>query len=171
MNSNTVDKIRDSLNLKVVESLLRKYFSLKGINEDRQVNPASIQDMQHSIPELGDKIEIEPHAVELDIQGNSATVGWNLFVLGNQRIYLGETYHNDIGNLTKQLRMGRVDDAKDARKTRTTNQIISFILSRLENSKGGYVHLDRRPVPNRFTMGPNINSSLNQRVGGGGFSY
>lgn len=147
MDSYDIDRIRQSANLEVIRRLLIKYFIEKGFSEsfDRQLYPSIIQDLPTAIPILATKIEVVPHVEELDTAQNKAVLGWNLFVLGTHRMYLGETYHNNLSNLARQIRSKQIliPEGHTATATRQTTprRIIHFVTRVFEHKKSGHVDL------------------------------
>ena len=119
----------------------------KGFTEsfDRHLYPAIIQDLTMVIPQLTTKVEIVPFAEEVDTYQGKAVLGWNLFVLGNQRMYLGQTFHNDLRGLASQLQTGFIMIPEgiitNARRQTTPRRIITFITRVLESHDAGYVDL------------------------------
>ncbi len=154
IDSYTIDRIKHVSNTEVVRRLLIKYFIDKGFTEsfDRQMYPAMIQDLPQVIPALSPKLEIVPHADEIDTSQGRAVLGWNLFVLGNQRMYLGETYHNSLQDLARQIRTGvvRIPESgfSTARRQTTPRRVISFVTRVLGSHEGGYMDLSpsTRPI-------------------------
>lgn len=152
MDSYTIDAIKHAANTEVVRRLLIKYFLDKGFVEsfDRQLYPALIQDLPYFIPALAGKIEVVPHVEELDILRSRAIIGWNLFVLGNQRMYLGDTFHSDLRDLARHITGGTLvipEAHSNARRQTTPKQIINFITRVLSMHDGGYVDLNPSPPP------------------------
>ena len=147
MDSYDIDRIRQTVNVEVVRRLMIKYFMDKGFVEsfDRQLYPSLIQDLPAIIPAIAMKIEIMPHVEELDISQGKAIIGWNLFVLGTHRMYLGETYHNNLKDLARQIKAGQilVPEGVVATATRQTTprRIIHFIMRVLEHKKAGHIDL------------------------------
>ncbi len=156
LDSYTIDRIKHVANTEVVRRLMIKYFIDKGFGEsktfDCQMYPALIQDLPMVIPVLGNKLEIVPFANEIDTSQGRAVLGWNLFVLGNQRMYLGETYHNSLQDLARQIRTGviRVPEAgfHTARRQTTPRRVVSFVTRILSTHDQGYVDLNpgTRPI-------------------------
>ncbi len=152
MDSRDIDRIKHTANTEVVRRLLVKYFIDKGFTEsfDKQVYPSIIQDLPYVIPILTNKVEITPFAEEVDPGVGKARLGWNLFVLGNQRMYLGETMHNDLRDLARQIHTGLIipnGGSYSARKQTTPRRIVSFITRVLENHDAGYVDLSPNNIP------------------------
>jgi hypothetical protein len=145
MDSYTIDKMKHLSNTEVVRRLLIKYFMDKGFTEsfDRQLYPSVVQDLPLAIPILMDKIEIEPFAENIDALSSRATLGWNLFVLGNHRMFLGNTEHNDLSALARQIRSGVImpEGVSSARRQTTPRRVVAFITRVLSNHEGGYVNL------------------------------
>lgn len=149
MDSYTVDRIKQRANSEVVRRLLIKYFIDKGFAEsfDRQLYPSMIQDLPMVIYPLGSKVEVVPHAEDIDMSQGKAVLGWNLFVLGNQRMYLGDTYHNNLHDLARQIENGSVlmpegmSTGLSATRQTTPRRVIHFILRAMEGKRAGYVDL------------------------------
>lgn len=162
MNSLNFNKINQVLNATLLRRLLVRYFVDKGYGESFEVSvyPPAIQDLSDSIPEIGRSIEVVPHAVHIDPQTGSGRVGWNLFVNGNQRLFLGVTEHGDMNDVAKMLQSdglvpAMTDDAS-ASDTTTPKRIVNFIVRILSKSKYG---IDRQPPKNVNPIGPNSGSS------------
>lgn len=146
MDSRSIDKIKHIANTDVVRRMLVKYFVDKGFTEsfDRLLYPALMQDLPIMVPQLATKIDVEPHAVEVDPTTGKAKLGWNLFVLGNQRMYLGETLHRDLVNLARQVQGGSVQTPEAgaiAMKQVTPRQVVNFVTRVLGKHESGYVDL------------------------------
>lgn len=145
-----VDDIEYALSSELTRRMLVKYFAEKGYEEnfDLRVYPPALQDIQESIPELSGKIELVPHAIEIDPTTGFARLGWNLFVLGNQRMYLGETEHTDLKDLAKQMDGKYVvtENQGPARQMRTARDIVNWATRVLGNTKAGIIRLiDQEP--------------------------
>lgn len=145
METHEVEQIKHSSNTEVIRRLLIKYFIDKGFKDsfDRQLCPCLIQDMPYVIPVLSNKVEVQPHAEEIDTTTGKARVGWNLFLLGNHRMYLGETVHNNLSDLARQIKMGMIMSQQNmpSRLQTTPKKIIAFITRVLGNHTNGYVDL------------------------------
>lgn len=144
-----IDKFRHALNTDVARRLLIKYFVSKGFdNFDRLLYPPFIQDLPQMVPEFADKFEVIPHCNNLDPMSDCALLGWNLFVLGTQRQYLGETHHVGLNQLALQLQQGQVLSENQLATNQTTpKRIVHFVTSALARHKGGYVNLAPRVLP------------------------
>jgi len=147
MESTDLEKIRHVSNTDVVRKLLIRYFIDKGFENsfDRQVYPSNLQDMTAVIPILSSKIEIVPHCVDIDTALGRAVLGWNLFVLGDHRMYIGETYHNNLHDLARQIKNGMLSntDQFEGQATRTTTprKIVTFVCRVFGDHKSGYIDL------------------------------
>ncbi len=135
MNHNVlVDQLRLALSQEFVRRSLIKYFSDKNYtNFMVSVYPPSIKDLPVAVPELSNKLEIVPYVVEFDPIGGKATVGWNLFVLGNNRMDLGESTHSNVTEIEKATLSHGYGGKK------TPKDIIDFIMSVLSTSKAGII--------------------------------
>lgn len=155
MDARSIDKIKHIVNTEVVRRMLIQYFQLKGFGEsfERLMYPSIIQDLPLAIPMLGSKIEVVPFASEIDPALGKAVIGWNMFVLGNHRMYLGETYHNNLLDLARQIKSGMIKPPEGtystARRQTTPKRVVSFITRILENCKAGYVDINPMTRPAR----------------------
>lgn len=155
MDTNSIEQLKHLSNTEVVRRLLIQYFVEKGFAEsfDRHLYPAIIQDLTMVIPQMATKVEIVPFAEEVDTYQGKAVLGWNLFVLGNQRMYLGQTFHNDLRGLAAQLQTGFImipeSGASNARKQSTPRRIVTFITRILESHESGYVDLSTSMNPRK----------------------
>lgn len=147
MDSHTIETLKHLSNTEVIRRMLIRYFMEKGFTEsfDRHVYPALLQDVSMVIPQLMTKVEVVPFAEEVDTYQGKAVLGWNLFVLGTHRMYLGQTYHNDLRGLARQLQTGMLmipeGTITNARRQTTPRRIISFITRVLSSHQAGYVDL------------------------------
>jgi hypothetical protein len=144
MDSQTVDDIKSALNSDVVRKLLINYFIAKGYETpssfDKQICPCVVQDLPVLIPMLQEKIEIIPNISELNNITSRAELEWNLFVLGWHRMFLGNTFHNDLKELATQIRNG-VIMSNESRRQSTPRRIVHFIMRSLSDKQSGYVNL------------------------------
>jgi len=157
-NQRFVEKLRRKLNIDVARRLLIKYFVDKGFdNFNGTIYPPLLSDMPKAIPQLFDKIEVKPHVESINTMLDSAVLGWNLFVLGNQRQYLGTTYHSNLRELAMQLHSGVIsDNSQSASHLTTPKQIVAFVVRVLETHESGLVDLTRKEVPtslNKMKLG------------------
>lgn len=140
-----VDKLEKTFNTELTQRLLIRYFHERGYsrNFDRKVYPPMLQNLTEDIPELNGKIELIPHAIEIDPTNGFARIGWNLFILGNQRMYLGETEHTQLQELARQMADGYVMTEQESpivsRNERTARDIVSYITRVLGSSDGGTI--------------------------------
>lgn len=157
LDSYTIDRIKHVTNTDVIRRLLIKYFVDKGFGAsfDRQLYPAIVQDLPYVIPMLSTKIEIVPYSKEIDTALSRAILGWNLFVLGNNRMYLGDTFHNNLHDLARQIKAGSIRTPEGvgtfatARRQTTPRKVILFITRVLSDHEAGYADLNPTSSPQR----------------------
>ena len=183
MQSRNVDKIRHALNTDVVRRMLIRYFIEKGFNEsfDRVMYPGLVQDLGLACPVLSTKIEVVPHCVDIDPVGQRAVLGWNLFVLGTQRMYLGETHHRDLSDLARQIQSGQIMPSQGtgsimptegiphgvARRQVTPRQVITFLTRVLGRHESGYIDLTPPSQASVASMAYGSGASRSGMFGGG----
>ena len=137
MGPQLTDKIHAVLATELVRRLLVRYFHAKGFSEslDKAIYPPQLQDLIIQIPQLLNKVEVVPHVEDIDPQTGVAKLGWNLFVLGNRRMFLGESVHTSLA----EVRMGIDCPASDMRRSLhvTPRKVIHFISTILGNNLDG----------------------------------
>ena len=75
-------------------------------------------------------------------------MGWNLFVLGSNRCYLGETHHQGLRQLALQINQSCISSQDQTATHQTTpRRVIKFITDVLAKHVSGYVNLTPRVVP------------------------
>ena len=186
MDTRSIDKVKHRLNTDVVRRLLIRYFAeCKGFAEsfDRLLYPAMVQDMAQQIPQLQPYVEVEPYAVEVDPIGGRAILGWNLYVLGTHRCFLGETYHRDLLDLARQIMSGTImipegglntstnigsaggtggTGSPTARRQVTPRIVVNFVTRVLSKHEHGYVDLSApRNMNVGSPMSPGFGNTMN----------
>lgn len=163
-----IDNLEYAFNAELVRRLLVRYFCDKGYggNFDRRIYPPMLQDLTDCVPELGGKLEIVPHAIDVDPQTGFARLGWNLFVLGSQRMYLGETEHDNLQELARGIDTGIITATDGiSRNQRTAREVIGYIVRVLSKSKAGIIRTsaDSQPLPQIKPMGNTASNNLYER--------
>lgn len=142
MNDVVTNNIRRLLNKEVAKRLLIKYFCEKGFTENfnQKVYPPAIQDLSDMIPEMASKVEIVPAAEELDPRTNYAKIRWDLFVLGNQRLFLGFTEHANLNEVARSIGQGSIiSEKRTSSNEATAAKIVTFITRVLGESDQGFL--------------------------------
>lgn len=95
----TKDSLTRILQKEFVRRSLIMFFEEKGY-DNFLVNPypPTLLNLPERIPFLEGIVEVNYNLEDIDMKTNTIKVAWNLFVLGNQRTFLGCTTH---GNLTE----------------------------------------------------------------------
>ena len=131
-------KVENALKVEILKQHILKYFFEKGIkNVNEKVDPIIMQDIYEYEP-LSDKVEVIPHITDISSDNDTATVEWNLFVLGTKRMNLGQTDHKGIMGLAKivdEETQVSSDTKIGERELKTVKEIIEFIVKILEDTK------------------------------------
>lgn len=130
-------------NAELVKRLLIRYFIAKGFDKDLRhgIYPPLLQDLPTAIPELSNRIEITPYALELDPHTGNVRLGWNLFALGNQRMFLGESDHKSMSELERFASSGYIEtNASICRRESTPRRLIFFLSRILSNKTSGMIY-------------------------------
>lgn len=153
------DNIEYILNGELVRRLLIRYFCEKGFSEnfDLRVYPPLLQDISEAIPELIGKIELIPFAIDINPNNGSAKLGWNLFIFGNQRMYLGETDHINLANLARQVESENyvIDSDGEAvgRQMRSARDIVNWISRVSAKDKSGLISaVDQQAISQKMPI-------------------
>jgi len=148
------NRIVSLMHAELASRLLIQYFVGKEMEDfGLPLNPMMISDLAKAIPELSRKVEVIPYVYKLDPLTGSAELGWNLFVLGSSRMYLGKTKHKRLGELVSQS--AAVDPGEAAVELATTpKDVIKFICNTLKKSEDGQVDLGYSPATPQFMKRP-----------------
>lgn len=130
-------RLHVALNKEAIRQMLTKYFQTKGFNEsmEKQVYPPQLQDIIIQIPQLMSKIEIAPFVEDIEPNSGVVKLGWNLFVLGTNRMFLGYSTHTNLSEVRTPV-LGPMS-AIDKHTHATPKRIIDFIVEMLGASKAG----------------------------------
>ena len=152
MRADLIDKIRQSLSREFVMRSLVRYFKERNFeNFDAHIYPPTLQDIPKHIPALADKVEIEPYVESVDQKLGSVHLGWNLFVLGTYRMYLGSTIHRSLTELHQtSAPAGTINELRA-----TPRNVTKFIISVLTDN-GEKVQPSASVIPTVPSMRPRI---------------
>lgn len=128
-----------ALNKELLRRMLTKYFFDKGFKEsiNRRIYPPIIQDIVLKIPQISGKVEVVPYVEDIDPYSNLVTLGWNLFVLGTKRMYLGESTHTSLAEIKNNIAGPIWSEGINSIEYVTPKKVISFIVEILGESKVG----------------------------------
>lgn len=77
-----------------------KYFEEKGYDNFLvKPYPPTLMDINERVDILNGLIEVSYFLEDIDMANNNVKVGWNVFLLGNKRIFLGYTIHNNLSEI------------------------------------------------------------------------
>lgn len=97
MDNLTKKQLLKTLQKEFVRRNLIQYFESKGYDNFLiKPYPPSLMDITERINVLDGVIEVEHYLEDINVKNNMIKVGWNLFVLGNQRAFLGHTTHQNL---------------------------------------------------------------------------
>jgi hypothetical protein len=100
MNETTKNSIVKALQKEFIRRSLNKYFMEKGFeNFDEKPYPPFIADMGEKIEALNGLIEVKNFLEDINMENNTIKIGWNIFVLGNKRIFLGYSKHKNLNDV------------------------------------------------------------------------
>ena len=100
-------------------------------NFDDPIYPPDVLDLEAAIPDILNKIEVSMFVEEADPTMGFVKVGWNLFVLGTQRMFLGYTFHTDLN----QIKPGAGRSNLPTELIATPRGVVKFIVDTLTNNR------------------------------------
>jgi hypothetical protein len=103
------------------------------------------------------KLEVIPYSERVDPVTGLVTLGWNLFVLGTNRMFLGTTTHASISDLRMAME-GAINRNLSSEMATTPAKMIHFVLSVLDDSRAGYSEL-----PPGFQLPPQLSGPFGMR--------
>jgi hypothetical protein len=104
LNQSLKNEIVKILEKEYLRRSLIRYFKEKGY--DNFLNcpyPPTLLDVCEKIPSLNGIIELSYFVDDINMENNSLIVGWNIFVLGNKRIFIGNTVHNNLLDIENSI--------------------------------------------------------------------
>lgn len=139
--SNLSDQIYAALNQELIRRLMIRYFKQKGFRENfnKRIYPPLLQDIVLQIPQLNGKIEIQPYVEDINPESGMVRLGWNMFILGQKRLFLGESMHTSLAEVRNAV-FGPQPNTRFINYA-TPKRIINFVVKVLGNSKNGDISL------------------------------
>ncbi len=151
----------------IIQKALTEYFEQRGYKPlSILVYPPHIKDIAQNIPAVNGKLELIPSPDSIDPTTGVAKLRWDLFVLGTNRMCLGQTTHTSLSELTGSAGTPNINRS---RLEHTARETIDFIMDILEHSEEG---LDIPPPPsnnqpfvptNRPKIGPTQSGGYYER--------
>jgi len=144
------ERVYVALNQELLRRQLIRYFVQKGFKEsfNRKLYPPQLQDMTMHVPILDGKVEVTPFVEDIDPNSGVVTLGWNLFVLGNKRMYLGESTHTSLVEITN-FGIGQAPPEADHT---TPRRVMNFVIKILSEDKRGVLRRQKNQRGNRAPM-------------------
>jgi len=122
------NKLKRALQEELIKRLLIKYFKDKGLSESL-IYPPAIYDLPYRVPELLNSIELVPFVDKMDPVTNVVTIGWNMFVLGTNRMALGSSTHANLMEFKRSLISSNKGIGMPSDRKKTAANIIEFIMN------------------------------------------
>jgi hypothetical protein len=130
MDAKLIDNVRRILSISILRENLKEYFNNKGIDLNSVVHPPVIKDIGECVGLIANRVEVKPHMEEIDPTTNYVKIGWNLFVLGTQRMALGRTIHESLAHMEAPIT--NESDVETSTRLVTASEIINFITETLD---------------------------------------
>jgi len=126
MNVGLINKVRRVLMNHAARTALTESFETQKIDLDAPLYPPVVKDLPARVPIIARHIEIKPHVVDLNPESSFVKIGWNLFVLGTERMFLGTSIHESV----EQMNAPMTNDMETQNSERyvTPRRLIDFII-------------------------------------------
>lgn len=157
MNIKLQNKIQRAVHTELARRLLIKFFKSRGIeNFDKAISPLALINMPTEIPEMGEKLEIVPYVSKLNPLTGEVELGWYMFVLGTNDMYLGKTKHESLGELVAIAKNSAVGE--HTQLATTPRRIVDFVAKMFQKSEEGTVSYTNQNVQPQFLRRPSMTS-------------
>lgn len=153
-NEALTERLRAALNEELIRRLMIRYFNMKGYTEpgsfDKKIYPPTLQDLAVQIPQLIGKVEVDTAVEDIDPRTGITKLCWQLFVLGNQRMFLGFSTHTNLSEVRTAIQgpLSAVHRGTFA----TPKRIVNFVVKVLGASENG----DIASMPKNISIRPGM---------------
>lgn len=164
--SNTLkERFKRATNANIARRLILQSFQDQENDLYQPVDAIDVATAISQIPQLIDKTEISPTVHSYDPRTGKAIIRWNLFVLGINRMYLGDTKHESINDACMAIRSGQnlngIAKANNIDSLYITPiKVANFVSRILKKHEEGYIDWDNSSLPT-YPMPPLGTSSIN----------
>jgi hypothetical protein len=171
MNVKVKNRLKKALQEELVKRLLIKYFKEKSIDES-PIYPPTVFDLPYRIPELLSAVEIVPFVESMDPMTNVVTIGWNLFVLGTNRMFLGTSTHTNLMEFRRSITGPVQNTNMPSNRKKTAAQVTEFIMTIVGRNKDALLELppganiplfSQMMSPDRAKIGPSMSGSFYEK--------
>lgn len=140
-NAYLQQQLAKALNVELCKRYLVRYFKGKGFTENfnKKIYPPTIQDLPMLVPQITDKIEIEAVVNDINPLTGQHKLGWNLYVFGVHRMYLGESTHVDMSDVMSTVNISGGEPLQKVNYS-TPKRVINFITKMIAKDKNGYIN-------------------------------
>jgi hypothetical protein len=120
------------LRKELIRRSLNQYFQEKGYDNFLvSPYPPTLVDLPDRVPMLMGLVEIAYSVNNINMANNMVDVVWNVFVLGNKRIFVGKTSHDSFSNIENSIN----DISNHFNGPLTIEKIIEIIVEFLGDSE------------------------------------
>jgi len=131
MDPKLINNIRHILDISNIKNQINEFIKTNEIATESLLYPPSLSNLLV----ISDKIELVPFMEELDPSGGNFRAGWNLFVFGTNRKFLGYTTHQTIDEL-QQSEPSEYSMQNSLCET-TWGEVIDFIVETMQKYEDG----------------------------------
>lgn len=126
INPHLIQSMERIINSEIVRKSLKSYFKSRELNGF--IYPPDLKTLPEEVPMLHRKVEVVPHIEEIDPISGLVTIAWNMFVLGNNRLFLGYSKHESMQHMENSVDCGEQSGGRA-----TPESITDYILSVIDN--------------------------------------
>lgn len=153
MDNLTKQLLTKTMQKELLRRKLIAYFKSKGYDNFLvKPYPPSLCDMPEMVDILNSLLEVKNYLEDIEIQSGVIKVGWNIFLLGNNRAFLGHTSHNSVADVENSCsHVAQYPDGK-----LTIKQIIEWIVNVVGDSDELSDEYGKNKVDNKMIVPKSI---------------
>lgn len=149
MDNLTKQLLTKTLQKELLRRKLILYFKEKGYDNFLvKPYPPSLCDIQDKVDILNSIIEVNNYLEDIEMQSGMIKVGWNIFLLGNNRAHLGLTSHSSMADVENSC--NHVAQYQNGKLT--IKQIIEWIVNTAGDSQNLFDEYQKNITNNKMIV-------------------
>jgi hypothetical protein len=149
------NEITKILELEILKKQIEEYFINNcTIDENEElathkINPILLANLPFRVAPLSNLVEVIPHIKEINMSNGEIIIGWNFFIDGINRLYLGSTKFEDFNKMIQAIKNGNDSYVVHFNPAYRIQDIINFILDTISTQKLE-IDINSKPIQDSF---------------------